>query len=73
MAVAESTITRRVVERASTGERVGELLFRAALVLCLLVGVVFLGVLLVDVAADGVGLLSGSFLTEYPSRVRTEG
>src|SRR5688572_520412 len=71
-AVAESAITRKVVERASSGERTRDLLFRAALLLCLFVAVVFLGVLLVDVAADGVGLLSWEFLTSYPSRLEPE-
>ena len=70
--VAESAITRKVVERASSGERIRELLFRAALLFCLFVAVCFLGVLLVDVAADGVGFLSWDFLTSYPSRLEPE-
>jgi phosphate transport system permease protein len=69
MAVAETTITRRVVERASAGQRTRELLFRATLLLCLFVAVAFLGVLLVDVAADGVPFLSLDFLTSWPSRL----
>ncbi len=72
MAVAESTLTRRVVERASGGERTRELLFRSALLLCLMVAVAFLAVLLIDVASDGVGLLSWSFITSFPSRLRPE-
>jgi phosphate transport system permease protein len=72
MAVAESAITRRVVERASAGERTRDVLFRASLMLCLFVAVVFLGVLVVDVAADGVGLLSWAFITSFPSRLNPE-
>jgi phosphate transport system permease protein len=72
MAVAEAAITRRVVERASAGERIRELLFRAVLVLCLLVAVVFLGVLLVDVAADGLPLLTWDLITSFPSRLNPE-
>jgi phosphate transport system permease protein len=69
MAVAETAVTRRVVERASSGERWRDLLFRASLLFCLFVAVVFLGVLLVDVAGDGVGFLSLEFLTSFPSRL----
>ncbi len=69
MAVAESAITRKVVERASTGERTRELLFRSVLLLCLFVAVVFLGVLVVDVAVDGVGFVSLDFITSFPSRL----
>jgi phosphate transport system permease protein len=72
MAVAESAVTRRVVQRASQGERIRELLFRAALLLCLFVAVVFLGVLIVDVAADGAPYLSWDFITSFPSRLRPE-
>ncbi len=69
MSVAESAITRKVVERATSGERIRELLFRAMLLLCMLVTVAFLGVLLVDVAVDGVGFLSLEFITSFPSRL----
>jgi phosphate transport system permease protein len=72
MAVVESAITRKVVERASTGERIRELLFRSVLFFCLLVAVVFLGVLLVDVAADGVPFVSLDFITSFPSRLEPE-
>ena len=70
--VAESAITRRVVERASAGERTRDLLFRASLLLCLFIAVVFLGVLLVDVAADGIPLVSWDFVTSFPSRLNPE-
>ena len=76
MAVANAatrTITRTVVERASAGERVRELLVRLALSLCLLIAVVFLGVLIIDVAVDGVSFLSWEFLTTFPSRIDPEG
>jgi phosphate transport system permease protein len=72
MAVAESSVTRRVVERASAGERIRDLLFRASLLLCLFIAVVFLGVLLVDVAADGIPLVSWDFVTSFPSRLNPE-
>ena len=72
MSVAESAITRKVVERASSGERTKDLLFRAALLLCLFVAVVFLAVLLIDVAIDGVPLLTPDFLTNYSSRLNPE-
>ena len=68
-AVAETAVTRRVVERASSGARTKDLLFRAALLLCLCVAVAFLGVLLVDVAIDGVPLITPHFITNYPSRL----
>lgn len=69
MSVAESAVTRRVVERAARGERWRDLLFRAALLLCLFVAVLFLGVLIVDVALDGVPLLTPEFITNFPSRL----
>jgi phosphate transport system permease protein len=72
MGVAESAVTRRVVERASAGERTRDLLFRASLLLCLFIAVVFLGVLLVDVAADGIPLVSWDFITSFPSRLNPE-
>jgi phosphate transport system permease protein len=72
MAIAESAVTRRVVERASAGERIRDLLFRASLLLCLFIAVVFLGVLLVDVAADGIPLVSWDFVTSFPSRLNPE-
>ncbi len=72
MSVAESAITRRVVERASQGEKVKELLFRSALLLSLGVGFVTLGVLLVDVALDGGSKLSWDFITNFPSRISPE-
>ena len=72
MAVAETSVTRKVVERASSGARTKDLLFRASLLLCLFVAVTFLGVLLVDVAIDGVPLVTPEFITSFPSRLDPE-
>ncbi len=72
MAVSEAPLTRKVVERASSGERTRELLFRLGLLSCLLVALVFLVVLVVDVLQDGAGRLSWDFLTSFPSRVNPE-
>ncbi len=72
MAVAESSVARKVVERASSGQRTRELLFRASLLLCLFIAVLFLGVLLVDVAIDGVPLITPDFITNFPSRLDAE-
>lgn len=72
MAVAETAVTRRVVERASAGARTKDLLFRASLLLCLFVAVAFLGVLLIDVAIDGVPLVTPEFITNFPSRLDAE-
>ena len=72
MAVAETTITRRVVERANRGDRTRDLTFRAALLLCLLVAIVFLAALVVTTLRDGVSYLSWDFLTTFPSRLRPE-
>jgi len=72
MAVRETPITRKVVERATGGERTAELLFRSALLLCMFVAVLFLGALIVDVAVDGTKNLSWSFITDYPSRINPD-
>ncbi|HEV2771134.1 MAG TPA: phosphate ABC transporter permease PstA [Solirubrobacteraceae bacterium] len=72
MAVTESAITRKIVERASSGERVRELGFRVALLGCVLVAMVFLGVLIVDVSVDGIPFLSLEFLYTFPSRIFPE-
>ncbi len=72
MAVAETAVTRKVVERASGGARTKDLLFRASLLLCLFVAVAFLGVLLIDVAIDGVPLVTPEFITNFPSRLDAE-
>ncbi len=72
MSVAEAAVTRRVVERASQGQKVRELLFRSALLLSLGVGFLTLGALLIDVALDGAPKLSWDFITNFPSRISPE-
>ena len=70
MATPEQRLARRAVERASNGERTKDLLFRAALMLCLLIAVAFLAALFVTTLNDGLGFLSLEFLTSFPSRLR---
>ena len=71
-ATVEAPLTRKVVERASSGQRTRELLFRLGLLSCLLLALVFLVVLLVDVLADCASRVSVDFLTSYTSRIRSE-
>jgi len=68
MAVPEVALTRKVVQRASSGARTRDLLFRLALLLCMFIAMLFLGALIVDVALDGTPLLSTDFITNYSSR-----
>ena len=70
--VAEATLTRRAVERASRGEQVKDLIFRGALLLSLSVGFVTLAVLIIDVLADAGGRISLDLITKYPSQVFPE-
>ena len=63
---------RVVFPRASTGSRVADVLFRAAMYFALAVGLLALVVLLYDVAHDGLGRLSLDFLTSFPSKVIPE-
>lgn len=72
MSVAETAIARTVVERASQGEKVRELVFRSALLFSLGVGFVTLAVLLIDVASDGASKLSWDFIVQFPSRISPE-
>ncbi len=72
MSVAETAITRTVVERASRGERTRDVIFRLGLLLCMFVAILFLTTLVVDVALDGAPLLSPDFVTSYPSRLTPE-
>jgi len=58
-----------VIPRASGRARFADLAFRALLLGAVGVGVVFLAVLLYDVAADGLPKLSTDFLTRFPSRI----
>ncbi|MBA2636782.1 MAG: phosphate ABC transporter permease PstA [Solirubrobacterales bacterium] len=63
----------RIIEPASTGERLRESLFRYSLLVATMIGVLFLAVLIVDVAQDGARYLSWDFLTSFPSRIEPEG
>ena len=72
MAVAETALTRKVVERASSGGRIRDLLFRLALLACMFIAILFLGALIVDVALDGAPILSTDFITNYPSRFNAD-
>jgi phosphate transport system permease protein len=72
MGVAEAGLTRSVVERAARGHRVKDVVFRSILLLSVGVGFLALGVLVVDVAADGIPVLSWNFLTSFPSRISPE-
>lgn len=69
----EKRLARRAVERGSNGERTKDLLFRASLLLCLMIAVAFLAALAVTTISDGAGRLSTGFLTGEPSRLRTDG
>jgi phosphate transport system permease protein len=72
MGVAEAGLTRRAVERASRGQRTADLIFRALLLLSVGIGFLAVGVLVVDVAADGLPVLSIDFITNFPSRISPE-
>jgi phosphate transport system permease protein len=72
MGVAEAGLTRTVVERASRGQRVKDVVFQSLLLLSVGFGFLALGVLVVDVAADGIPVLSWDFLTSFPSRISPE-
>ncbi|MDQ4072626.1 MAG: phosphate ABC transporter permease PstA [Actinomycetota bacterium] len=72
MSVAEVPVSRAVARRASRGERTREALFPAALLLCVGFAMLALVVLIVDVAADGLRVLSIDYLTSFPSQVFPE-
>jgi phosphate transport system permease protein len=72
MTVAEVPVSRAVVRGTSRGERVREALFPAALLLCIGFAMLALVVLLLDVAVDGLQVLSWNFLTSFPSQVFPE-
>ena len=69
---ARAATQRSVLPRASTGSRVADVAFRAAMYLAVAVGFLALAVLLGDVARDGAGRLSWDFLTRFPSKVVPE-
>ena len=56
-----------VIPPASPRERVKDVGFRGTIILCTVAGILMLGLLLYDVAADGFGKLSWDFLTSFPS------
>jgi phosphate transport system permease protein len=58
-----------VIPTATGRQRFAELAFRALLLSAVGIGVLALGVLLYDVAVDGVPKLSTDFLTRFPSRI----
>ena len=58
-----------VIPSATGGQRFSELAFRGLLLGAVGVGVLALGVLLYDVAVDGLPKLSTDFLTKFPSRI----
>ncbi|HLM27210.1 MAG TPA: phosphate ABC transporter permease PstA [Thermoleophilaceae bacterium] len=70
--VAEASLSRKVVERASTGQRTRDLMFRLALLASLSMGFVVLAALVIDVVSDGASKLSLDFLTSFPSRISPE-
>ena len=61
-----------VLPKASSGSRIADALFRAAMYLAVGVGFLALGVLLYDVIRDGGARLSMEFLTNFPSKVIPE-
>ncbi|CAA9494242.1 MAG: Phosphate transport system permease protein PstA [uncultured Solirubrobacterales bacterium] len=72
MSVVEAPVARAVVRGASSGARVREILFPAALLMCIAFAMLALVVLLVDVAVDGIPVLSADFLTSFPSQIFPE-
>ena len=61
-----------MVRGASTGARVREIIFPAALIMCIAFAMLTLVVLLVDVAIDGIPVLSAEFITGFPSQIFPE-
>ena len=70
--VAEASLSRKAVERASTGRRTKDLMFRLLLLLSVSVGFVVLAALVLDVLIDGSSRLSWDFITSFPSRISPE-
>jgi phosphate transport system permease protein len=70
--VAEASLSRKVVQRASTGQRTRGLMFKLLLLLSVSVGFVTLAALMIDVLVDGAPRLSLDFLTSFPSRISPE-
>ncbi|MDQ3720910.1 MAG: phosphate ABC transporter permease PstA [Actinomycetota bacterium] len=70
--VPEASLSRKVVERASSGRRTKDLMFRLALLFSVSVGFVVLAALVLDVLIDGGSRLSLDFITSFPSRISPE-
>jgi phosphate transport system permease protein len=68
-AVTASVRTSLESGRSNRGLEVG---FKLGLLACLSIGLIVLGVLVVDILADGVGRLSLNFVTDTPSRIIPE-
>jgi phosphate transport system permease protein len=66
---ASATRPKSAIPRAPGRRRLAELAFRVLLLGAVGIGVLALGVLLYDVAADGLPKLSTDFLTKFPSRI----
>jgi phosphate transport system permease protein len=69
---ARAASQREVFPKASSGSRVADRLFRLAMFVAVGIGFLALGVLLYDVARDGIDRLSWDFLTRFPSKVIPE-
>jgi phosphate transport system permease protein len=73
MTVAAQTPRPNPIGPPSGADRLREVLFRGSLLVATMIGVLFLAVLVVDVAQDGARHLSWDFVTSYPSRIEPEG
>jgi phosphate transport system permease protein len=69
---ARAASQREVFPKANSGSRVADRLFRLAMFVAVGIGFLALGVLLYDVARDGIDRLSWDFLTRFPSKVIPE-
>ena len=72
VSTAELGATRRVVARASRGEKIRGRLFQASLLAAVGLGLLSLAVLVIDVILDGGSRLSWDFLTNFPSRINPD-
>jgi phosphate transport system permease protein len=72
MATVSETPPRAVIDPATTAEKLKERIFRTSMFLCTLVGLLFLAVLIIDVAQDGLKNLDWDFLTSFSSRIFPE-
>ena len=70
--VPEASLSRKVVERASSGQRTKDLMFRLLLLFSISLGFVVLAALVLDVIIDGGSRLSLDFITSFPSRISPE-